>query len=103
MVLDKNCSFFCAIFRMLYAAFPFHHGPSWVIICRQLAEYRFKIHLAITKRSKPAGPIDPTLISAIYTLLSGRIKFSILDMKHSNPLMIEIDIRKIVETLKNEM
>src|SRR5687768_16288232 len=88
---------------MFYTTFPFHLGPSFIIIVGKLGKYGLKIHLSVAEGPESSGTIDPVLVSSIYTLLTGRIELCIFNMKHFNAFMIMIDVREIVQALKNKM
>src|SRR5207245_5690754 len=96
---NKRRPFGCSLFAALDAALPLQHRPSWKVILRQLGKYRPKIHLSISRRPKPSGPIHPGLIAAINSLPPARAKLRILYMKHLDSLVIKVNELKIIQLL----
>src|SRR5450755_1374614 len=88
---------------MFEAAFPFEYGPSSKIVLCKFAKDGFEIHLSVTERTKPAGTVDPALVSAVYSLFSGRIEFRVFHMEHPDSFVIIINIGEVVELLQNKM
>src|SRR5688572_28384594 len=102
MFLNKRGTLHGSLLRMLDRTFPLEHCPSAIIVCGQLTENRFKIHLPVSKGAKSPRTIHPSLVSAIHALFSCWIELSILYMKHFNPFMIIIYVCKVVKALQNE-
>src|SRR5260370_15191653 len=92
-----------AVLRMLDAALPFEHRPAGIVVLRQLREDRLEVHLTVAQRTEPAGAIDPRLEPAIHALAAGRIELGILDVKHADAIVIEVDVLEIVELLQQEV
>src|SRR5213593_1224850 len=92
-----------AVLRMLDAALPLEHRPAGIIVLRELREDRLEVHLTVAQRTEPAGAIDPRLEPAIHALAAGRIELGILDVKHADLVVIEVDVLEIVELLQHEV
>src|ERR1700738_4291312 len=103
MIFDKRCSFPGAVFRMFDAAFPFQYGPAGKVIGRQFAENGFEVYLTVSQGAKAAGPVDPVLVTPIYSLSPGGIEFRILYMEHADAFMIMVYISEVVEALQDKM
>src|SRR6267143_1439416 len=103
MPLNKRRPFRRSLFAAFDAALPHQHRPSRKLILRQLGKYGAEIHLAISRRTKPAGPIYPGLIAPVNALPSCRTKLRILHVKHLDPAVIKIDELQIIEPLQHEM
>src|SRR5258708_29053352 len=103
MPLNKWRPFRRSLFAALDAALPLQHRPSWKVILRQLGKYRIEINLPISRRTKPPGPINPSLIAPVNALTARRTKLRILHMKHFNPAVIKIDELQIIKLLQHEM
>src|SRR5438067_97050 len=88
---------------MLDTAFPFEHGPAGVIILCQFAKNGFKVDLPIAERSESACPVNPWLITTVYSLLARRIKFCILYVECAYTFMIVIYISQIIELLQHKV
>src|SRR5437773_10789186 len=87
---------------MFDAALPFEYRPARIVVLRQLREDRLEVHLTIAEGTEPAGAIDPRLEHAIHALAAGRIELGILDVKHADAVVIEVDVLEIVELLQHE-
>src|SRR6266516_992305 len=92
-----------AVLRMLDAALPLEHRPAGIVVLRELREDRLEVHLTVAEGTEAAGAIDPRLEPAIHALPAGRIELGILDMKHANAVVIEVDVLEIVELLQHEV
>src|SRR5258708_2292682 len=103
MPLNKWRPFRRSLFAALDAALPLQHRPSWKVILRQLGKYRIEINLPISRRTKPPGPINPSLIAPVNALATRRTKLRILHMKHLDPAVIKIDELQIIKLLQHEM
>src|SRR3989442_730581 len=68
VVGDELRSFASAILGVLEAAFPLQHRPAGIVVLGELGEDSFEVHLAVTQRTKPSGPIDPRLEPAVHAL-----------------------------------
>src|SRR6185312_3852412 len=79
------------------------HGPAREVILRELGEDRSEIHLTVAERAEASGAIGPGLIAAIDPLASGRIELGILDVKHADALVVEVNVFEIVELLQHEV
>lgn len=70
-------AFSCTIFLILQATFPFHYGPTFVIVLRQFAKNGFKIDLTITRRAITPRAIEPTYFFAIALIISIAVVFDV--------------------------
>ena len=100
---DEGGAFGGALFGGLDAAFPFEDGPAGEIVLRQLGKDCGEIDLAVTERAEAAGAIDPGLIAAVDTLPAAGAELGILDVKHLDALVVEVDVFEIVELLQNKV
>ena len=100
---DEWGAFGGALFGAFDAAFPFEDGPTGEIVLRQLGKDGGEIDLAVAERTEAAGAIDPRLIAAVDALAAGGAELSVLDVKHLDALVIEVDVFEVVELLQNEM
>src|SRR5882762_6866943 len=103
MPLNKRRPFRRSLFAAFDAALPLQHRPSRKLILRQLGKYRIEIHLPISRRTKPAGPIYPGLIAPVNALAARRTKLRILHMKHLDAAVIQVDEFQVVELLQHKM
>ena len=103
MLFDEFSAFSRTFFLILQATFPFHYGPTFVIVLRQFAKNGFKIDLTITRRTITPRTIEPTLITSKSALFSGGIEFSIFYMKRFNTFMLKIDILQVIQLLQYKM
>src|SRR5213593_3617871 len=92
-----------AVFRMFEAALPFEHRPAGIVVLGELREDRLEVYLTIAEGTEPAGAIHPRLEPAIHALAAGRIELGILDVKHADAVVIEVDVLEIVELLQHEV
>src|SRR6266852_6170496 len=100
---DERRAFGGALLGALDAAFPLEDRPAVEAVLSQLRENAGEVHLSIAGRPEPAGAIDPRLISAVHTLTSARVKLRVLDVKHLDALVVEIEVLQIIELLQNKM
>src|SRR5437016_290856 len=100
---DELRPFAGTVLRVLEAALPLEHRPAGVVVLRQLREDRLEVHLTVAQGTEPAGAIDPRLEPAIHALAAGRIELGILDVKHADAVVIEIDVLEVVELLQHEV
>src|SRR5258708_24606725 len=70
---------------------------------RQLGEDRLEVPLTAAERTDRAGGIAPERNPAIHALAAGRIELGILDVKHADAIVIEVDVLEIVELLQQEV
>src|SRR5437867_901236 len=103
VVGDELRSFAGAVLGVLETALPLQHRPAGIIVLGELREDRLEVHLTVAQRTEPSGPIGPRLEPAIHALAAGRIELGVLDVKHANPLVIDVDVFEIVELLQHEM
>src|SRR5213593_3486955 len=103
VVGDELRPFAGAVLRVLEAALPLEHRPAGIVVLRQLREDRLEVHLTVAQGTEPAGAIDPRLEPAIHALAAGRIELGILDVKHADAVVIEVDVLEIVELLQHEV
>src|SRR6266550_3663918 len=103
VVGDELRSLAGAVLRVLDAALPLEHRPARIVVLRQLREDRLEVHLTIAEGTEPAGAIDPRLEPAIHALAAGRIELGILDVKHADAVVIEVDVLEIVELLQHKV
>src|SRR6266481_2780302 len=103
MPLNKRRPFRCALLAALDAALPLQHRPPRKIILRQLGKDGLEIHLPVSRRTKPPSPINPRLIPTVNALPSRWPKLRILNMKHLDPLVVEVDEFQVIELLQHEM
>src|SRR4051812_20653040 len=103
VVGDELRAFAGAVLRVLDAALPLEHRPTGIVVLRELREYRLEVHLPVAERTESPGAIDPRLEPAIHALPPRRIELGILDVKHADAVMIEIDVLEIVELLQHEV
>ena len=68
-----------------------------------LLEWDTDLRLAISQRTKPSCPVDPALITTVYTLFTCRVKLRVFYMEHPDPLMIIIDVLQVIEALQYKM
>src|SRR5208282_6200089 len=61
------------------------------------------VYLAVPRRTKPPGAVQPRLVSAINALLARSAKLRVLHVKHFNSRMVEIDKLQVVELLQHKM
>src|SRR5437867_1808133 len=92
-----------AVLRVLEAALPLEHCPAGIVVLGQFREDRLEVHLTVARGTEPAGAIDPRLEPAIHALAAGRIELGILDVKHADAVVIEVDVLEIVELLQYEV
>src|SRR5947208_9148207 len=103
VVGDELRSFAGAVLGVLETAFPLQHRPAGIIVLGELREDRLEVHLTIAQRTEPSGPLGPRLEPTIHALAAGRVELGVLDVKHANPLVIDVDVFEIVELLQHEM
>src|SRR6266545_3306073 len=103
VVGDELRPFAGAVLRVLDAALPLEHRPAGIVVLGELREDRLEVHLPVAQGTEPAGAIDPRLEPAIHALAAGRIELGILDVKHADALVIEVDVLEIVELLQYEV
>src|SRR5437867_5469007 len=103
VVGDELRPFAGAVLRVLEAALPLEHRPTGIVVLRQLREDGLEVHLTVAEGTEPASAIDPRLEPAIHALASGRIELGILDVKHADLVVIEVDVLEIVELLQHEV
>ena len=103
MVAHKYGSLRSTRLGMLDAALPLHHRPAGIIVLRHLAEDPAKINLPIAKRTEPARPVDPILITAINARPPTRMKLRVFDVKGANSLVIEIEEGQLIHLLQNHV
>src|SRR5690625_6731888 len=82
MIVNKFHAFFRTGFRMLQGTLPLNHGPAVKAFGSELGEDLFKVGLTITERAEAAGALDPTLITAVDTLLGAGVKLRVFDVEH---------------------
>ena len=70
---------------------------------RQFRENRTEIHLPVPERAEPSGTLRPWLKARIHPLAAGRIELRILDMKHPDALVVDVDVVQVVELLQHEV
>src|SRR5690606_38128037 len=92
-----------AILGMLDAAFPFQHGPAFVVIAGELGEDALEIDLPIADGAEAPGAIEPRLVARIDALPASRIELRVLDVEHLDPLVEDVDVVEIVELLQDEV
>ena len=90
-------------FRVLQAALPFIDRPAGEIISRELREDRLEIDLPVAERAVAAGALEPSLVAAVDALLGGRIELGVLDVKHLDAFVIDVDEAEIVHALFDEV
>ena len=100
---DEGGAFGGALFGGLDAAFPFEDGPAGEIVLSQFGEDCGEIDLAVAERAEAAGAIDPRLKAAVDALATGRAELGVLDVKHLDALVVEVDVFEIVELLQDEV
>src|SRR2546421_881350 len=103
VVGDKLRAFARAVLRMLDATLPLEYRPTGIVELGELREDRLEVHLTVAQGTEPAGAIDPRLEPAIHALAAGRIELGILDVKHADAVVIEVDVLEIVELLQHEV
>ena len=103
MALDEWGAFGCALLGALDAAFPFEDGPSGEIVLSQLGEDCGEIDLAVTKGAEASGAINPGLIATVDALAATGAELSVLDVKHLDALVIQIDVLEVIELLQHEV
>src|SRR5213080_1706067 len=103
VVGDELRSFAGAVLGVLETAFPLQHRPAGIIVLGELREDRLEVHLTVAQRTEPSGPLGPRLEPAIHALAAGRVELGVLDVKHADPLVIDVDVFEIVELLQHEM
>src|SRR5438552_9034028 len=103
MIGDELRPFARAILGVLETAFPLQHRPAGIIVLGELREDRLEVHLTVAQRTEPSGPLGPRLEPAIHALAAGRVELGVLDVKHADPLVIDVDVFEIVELLQHEM
>src|SRR5437016_7098300 len=100
---DELRPFAGTVLRVLEAALPLEHRPAGVVVLRELREDRLEVHLTVAQGTEPAGAIDPRLEPAIHALAASWIELGVLDVKHANAVMIDVDVLEIVELLQHEV
>src|SRR6266481_1040272 len=103
MALNKRRPFRRSLLTALNAALPLQHRPPRKIILRQLGKDGLEIHLPVSRRTKPPRSFNPRLIPSINALSSRRTKLRILNMKHLDPFVVEVDEFQIIKLLQHEM
>src|SRR5438094_3181371 len=103
VVGDELRSFAGAVLGVLETALPLQHRPAGIIVLGELREDRLEVHLTVAQRTEPSGPLGPRLEPAIHALAAGRVELGVLDVKHADPLVIDVDVFEIVELLQHEM
>lgn len=103
VALDEGGAFGGALFGGFDAALPFENGPAGEIVLSELAEDGGEIDLAVAGGTKASGAREPRLIAAVDALTAGGIKFGVLDVKHFDARVIEVDELEVVELLKDEV
>src|SRR5690606_31738428 len=79
------------------------HSPSAVIVLRKFAKYSCKVNLSVPQRSESSRSFNPSLVSTVDSLLSGRIKLRIFYMEHLDALVVEINELEIIQALKHKV
>src|SRR5690606_29789982 len=97
IVVDEYRTFTGTVFGMLQRTFPLHHGPTFEVVSRQLAEYGLEIHLAIAQRAESASALHPARVAAVYPLFARGVKFSILHMEGLDAFVVMVDIREVIQ------
>src|SRR5690606_2365318 len=90
-----------AVLGMLQAALPLDDGPAVEVVGRELREDALEVDLAVARRAEAAGAIDPALVAAVDALPARRIELGVLDVKHADALVIDVDVLEIVEALQD--
>src|SRR5262245_117672 len=103
VVGDELRALASAVLRMLDAALPLEHCPTGVVVLRELGEDRLEVHLPIAQGPEAAGAIDPRLEPAVHALAARWIELGVLDVKHADAVVIEVDVLEIVELLQYEV
>src|SRR6266571_578627 len=99
VVGDELRAFAGAVLGVLDATLPLEHRPAGIVVLGELREDRLEVHLTIAQGTEPAGAIDPRLESAIRALAAGRIELGVLDVKHADLVVIDVDVLEVVELL----
>src|SRR5690606_8061097 len=89
------------VLRVLERALPLDDGPARKIVGRELREDRGEVHLPVARRAEAASAVDPALIAAVHALAARRIELRVLDVKHSDAFVIDVDVLEIVEALQH--
>ncbi len=71
--------------------------------CANFEKIDLEIDLAVAERAEAAGAVGPGLETAIHALAARRIELRILDVKHSDTLVVDVDVFEIVELLQHEV
>ena len=74
-------------------------NPYWVSFEKMLR----KVDLAVAERAKPSRAIDPRLKAAVHPHAPGGIELGVLDVKHLDAVVIEVDVGQVVELLQDEV
>ena len=90
-----------SLFRVLHKVLPLHHRPAVVIVLRQLGEHRAKVYLPVARGAEAARPVGPRFVAAVHARLGGGVKLGILHVEHFDELVIQVDVRQIIELLQN--
>ena len=92
MPRDERRAFRSALIAAFDAALPLQHSPPVVAVLCQFGKDSGEVDLSVTQRAESASAIDPRLEASVDALASGRIKFSVLDVKGFDTAMIDIDV-----------
>src|SRR5690606_25677432 len=90
-----------AVLGVLQAALPLDDGPAVEIVGRELREDAVEVDLAVARRAEAARAIDPALVAAVDALSPRRIELGVLDVKHADALVVNVDVLEIVEALQH--
>ena len=91
VITDELRAFRGTVIGVLQTAFPFENGPAVEVVLSELGKDAREIDLPVAKRTEATGTIDPTLVTTVDTLATGRIQLGIFDMEHLDTLVIDVD------------
>src|SRR5690606_30463603 len=90
-----------AVLGVFQAALPLDDGPAGEVVRRELREDAVEVDLTVARRAEAASAIHPALIAAVHALAPRRIELGVLDVKHPDALVIDVDVLEIVEALQH--
>lgn len=103
VALDEGGALGGALFGGFDAALPFENGPAGEIVLGEFRKDGWEIDLAVAGGAETARALQPRLITAVNALAAGGIKFGVLDVKHFDAGVVEVDELDVVELLEDEV
>lgn len=103
VALDERGALGGALFGGFDAALPFENGPAGEIVLGEFRKDGWEIDLAVAGGAETARALQPRLITAVNALAAGGIKFGVLDVKHFDARVVEVDELDVVELLEDEV